>query len=95
MDLARIDRERRERIRREKRRRREGFGARTLAVALLGFALGFLAGVLISELVGIAGYVLYGQPGGGRFLPVILGATCAALAPVLDARIRKSPPPAR
>lgn len=55
---------------------------RTLIAVLLGLAGGFLAGIVISQIVGIVGVLVFQQAVGIKFLPVytaIVGAIAATL----------------
>lgn len=45
---------------------------RTLFLLLLSMIGGFLLGILLSELIGILGYLVLGKAVGMKFLPVIL-----------------------
>jgi len=47
------------------------------AIALLG---GAVAGLVLSELIGIAGMLLFGKAIGIKFLPVMLAVVCAGVA---------------
>jgi mono/diheme cytochrome c family protein len=53
---------------------------RTLFITLFALVLGFLAGLIISELLAIAGLFVTGQPYAVRYLPIILGGLSAAAA---------------
>jgi hypothetical protein len=53
---------------------------RTLFIILFALVLGFLAGLIISELLAIAGLFVTGQPYTVRYLPLILGGLSAASA---------------
>ena len=45
---------------------------RTLFLLLLSMIGGFLLGILLSEIIGILGYLVLGKAVGMKFLPVIL-----------------------
>lgn len=45
---------------------------RTLFLLLLSMIGGFLLGILLSEIIGILGYLILGKAVGMKFLPVIL-----------------------
>lgn len=53
---------------------------RTLLVTLLALAAGFIAGVILSELIGVIGFLWMGQAVGMKYLPVYLAAVFAAVA---------------
>ncbi len=50
---------------------------RTLFLLLLSMIGGFLLGILLSELIGILGYLILGKAVGMKFLPVILALVAA------------------
>ena len=58
---------------------------RIIALALVG---GFLGGIVLSAIIGIAGVLLFDRAIGVRFLPLYLAAACAGAAPVVDALVR-------
>jgi hypothetical protein len=49
-----------------------------------------VAGILLSELIGIVGYLAFDRLVGVRFLPIYLGIAGAVAAPLVDRRIRRS-----
>jgi hypothetical protein len=60
------------------------------AVAVVvGLITGFLAGILLSEIIGIAGFVLTRRAIGVKYLPIYLAIAFAVAAPVARARIRR------
>jgi putative Ca2+/H+ antiporter (TMEM165/GDT1 family) len=61
---------------------------RTLGVALLGVLTGLIAGLIASEVIGIAGVLLLHQELGIKYLPLILAAVFAALAVPAHRRAR-------
>jgi hypothetical protein len=68
-------------------------GVRFVVAVLAGVASGFLAGIVLSEIVGSIGLLAFGQLVGVRFLPVYLAAACAVLVPVAVAWRRRDPRP--
>ena len=60
-------------------------------VVAAGLMEAISAGLLLSELVGVVGFLLFERAVGIRFLPVVLGIRGAVAAPVLDMRARKMP----
>jgi hypothetical protein len=62
---------------------------RALAAALLGLIGGVVAGVVISEIIGIVGFLVFDSAVGIKYLPIYLAILFAALAPVVDARFRR------
>ncbi|XTZ15586.1 DUF5957 family protein [Micromonospora echinospora] len=63
---------------------------RTLVAVLIGLVAGFFTGLVIDQVVGVVGLLTSGDPGGFRFLPVVL-AVLGAVVAVLVAR-RTAPP---
>ena len=57
---------------------------RTLTVTLVALIGGFLAGIVLSELIGITGFLLFDRAVGLRFLPIYLAVACAGAALVVD-----------
>lgn len=55
---------------------------RTLGIGALGALAGLVAGLVLSEVIGIAGFVLAHRAVGVRFLPLYLAAAFAVLAPL-------------
>jgi hypothetical protein len=49
----------------------------------MGLVAGLVAGILLSELIGIVGYVASGRLIGVRYLPVYLGIAGAVAAPLV------------
>ena len=62
---------------------------RTIVVALLGLFGGAIAGVAISEIIGIVGYLVFDSAVGIKFLPIYLAILFAVVALVVDARLRR------
>lgn len=54
---------------------------KVIAVALLG---GFLAGIVLSQIIGITGVLLFDRAGGVKFLPIYLAVVCVGVAPIVD-----------
>jgi hypothetical protein len=62
------------------------------AVAVVvGLVTGFLVGIVLSEIIGVVGFVLTRHPVGIRYLPIYLAIGFAVAAPVVRARIRRGP----
>lgn len=61
---------------------------RTFAIALLGLIAGLVGGLVLSEIIGIIGFLLFDRLIGLWFLPVVLGVLCAVAAPLVDNRRR-------
>jgi len=59
---------------------------RMLIAVLLGLAGGFLAGIVISQLVGIVGVLVLHQAIGIKFLPIYTAIIGAIVAPLLARR---------
>ena len=56
---------------------------------VVGLITGILAGIVLSEIIGIAGFVLTGRAIGIKYLPIYLAIVFAVAAPVVRARIRR------
>ena len=64
-------------------------GIRTMVAALLGLIGGVIAGVALSEIIGIVGYLVFDSAVGIKFLPIYLAILFAVVALVVDARLRR------
>jgi hypothetical protein len=73
----------------KRRRRGEGVGMRTFIMALIGLIAGVVAGLVLSEITGIIGFLLFDSVVGIKFLPIYLAIQFAVVAPILDRRIRR------
>jgi high-affinity Fe2+/Pb2+ permease len=62
---------------------------RTVVAALLGLIGGAIAGVAISEIIGIVGYLVFDSAVGIKFLPIHLAILFAVVGLVVDARLRR------
>ena len=62
---------------------------RTVVAALLGLIGGAIAGVAISEIIGIVGYLVLDSAVGIKFLPIHLAILFAVVALFVDARLRR------
>ena len=62
---------------------------RMLTVTLVALVSGFLGGIALSEVVGIAGFLLFDRAVGLRFLPIYLAVVCAGVALAGDALARR------
>lgn len=62
---------------------------RTVVAALLGLIGGVIAGVAISEIIGIVGYLVFDSAVGIKFLPIYLAILFAVVALVVDTRLRR------
>ena len=56
---------------------------------VVGSIAGFVAGIVLSEIIGIAGFVLTGRAVGIKYLPIYLALAFAVATPVVRARIRR------
>jgi|SRR5215216_1632287 len=74
---------------RPKRRSGEGVEMRTMVAALLGLIGGVIAGVVISEIIGIVGYLVFDSAVGIKFLPIYLAILFAVVALVVNARLQR------
>jgi hypothetical protein len=64
---------------------------KAIVAAAVGSVTGFLLGLVLSEIIGIVGFVLTGRPVGIKYLPIYLAIGFAVAAPVVRARIRRGP----
>jgi hypothetical protein len=62
---------------------------RAVGVSVMGLVAGLVAGILLSELIGIVGYVTSGRFIGVRYLPVYLGIAGAVVAPLVHRRFHR------
>jgi len=62
---------------------------RTVVVTVLGLIGGFLVGIVVSEIIGIIGFLLFDSIVGFRFLPVISAVVAAAAAVIVNRRVRR------
>jgi hypothetical protein len=63
---------------------------RAVGVSVMGLVVGLVAGILLSEFIGIVGYLAFDRLVGFRYLPIYLGVAGAIAAPLVDRRIRRS-----
>ena len=63
---------------------------RMLIAVLLGLTGGFLAGIVISQIVGIVGVLLFHQAIGIKFLPIYTAIIGAIAAPLLVGRMEQN-----
>jgi Family of unknown function (DUF5957) len=61
---------------------------KTAITALIGLVAGFLAGIVLSEIIGIVGFLMFGQAIGIKYLPIYLAVAFAIIAPAVRAWIR-------
>ena len=64
---------------------------RTAVVIVLAIIGGLFAGLVISEIIGIVGMLIFGTAAGFEFLPVYLAIAGAVAAPLLYRRSRRRP----
>lgn len=62
---------------------------RTLAVTVSALIVGLFAGLVLSEVIGIVGFLVFDRFVGIRFLPILLAIACAVAAPIVDRRVRQ------
>ena len=61
---------------------------RAIAAALFGLIGGVVAGLMLSEIIGIVGYLMFDSAVGIMFLPIYLAILFAVVAPAVDGRFR-------
>ena len=62
---------------------------KTVSVSVVGLVTGLVAGILLSEFIGIVGYLAFDRLVGVRFLPIYLGVVGAVAAPLLYRRTHR------
>ena len=62
---------------------------RTFMITLLAIAAGFLAGLFLSEVIGIISVLVFRQPFGIKYLPVYLSVISGVIALVIDLNRQK------
>jgi hypothetical protein len=62
---------------------------KTVGVTVLAIVGGLVAGLVLSEIIGIVGMLAFGTAIGFRFLPVYLAVACAVAVPLLYRRSRR------
>jgi Family of unknown function (DUF5957) len=63
--------------------------ATTVAITLLALVGGFLAGIVVSELIGIIGWLAFHSPVGFKLVPVVAALAAAGAAVVVNLRARR------
>lgn len=66
---------------------------KTVGVIALAIVGGLVAGLVLSEIIGIVGMLAFGTAAGVKFLPVYLAIAGAVAAPLLYRRSRRRSPP--
>ena len=64
---------------------------KTLIITLIALAGGFLAGILLSEVIGVVGVLLFQRVVGIKFLPVYLAVLAAGAALTIQLVTRRRP----
>jgi hypothetical protein len=62
---------------------------RTITVTAVAAVVGFIFGIVLSEIIGIVGYLASGRALGIKFLPIYLAILFAVGAPLAYKRIRR------
>ncbi len=62
---------------------------KTAVACAVGLVAGFLTGIVLSEIIGIIGFLISGQAVGIKYLPIYLAVACAVVAPAVHARARR------
>ena len=62
---------------------------RSIVVVALALIGGFFAGIVLSEVIGIGGFLLFDRAVGIRFLPLYLAFVCAGAALILESLARR------
>jgi hypothetical protein len=61
---------------------------RVLVISVIALVVGFIAGLVLSEMIGIIGFVGFHRAIGIKYLPVYLAIVSAVVANLLDRLIR-------
>ncbi len=70
-------------------RHRVGVGTRTVWVAVLALIAGFVSGIVLSEIIGIIGFLLFNRGVGIRYLSMLLAVVCAGVALCVEIGARR------
>ena len=62
---------------------------RTVITTVLALIGGFFAGIVVSEIIGIIGFLIFDSIVGFRFLPVISAVLAAGAAVIVNTRVRR------
>lgn len=62
---------------------------RMAKVAVIAPIGGFFGGLVLSQIIGIGGLLLFDRAVGIRFLPLYLAVVCAGVAPIVDVLARR------
>jgi fructose-specific phosphotransferase system IIC component len=62
---------------------------RTVITTVLALIGGFFAGIVVSEIIGIIGFLMFDSIVGFRFLPVISAVLAAGAAVIVNTRVRR------
>ena len=63
---------------------------RMVRVSVVGLVVGLVAGILLSEFIGVVGYLAFDRLIGVKFLPLYLGAAGLVAAPLVYRRIHRT-----
>jgi Kef-type K+ transport system membrane component KefB len=66
---------------------------RTVIVTVLALIGGFLAGIVLSEIIGVVGLLVFEDVVGVRFLPVVTALVAAVATVIVTLRARRAPGP--
>ena len=66
-----------------------GVGTRSVLVTVLALIVGFVAGIVLSEIIGSIGFLLFNRAVGIRYLPIVLAFVCAGVALSVQIRARR------
>lgn len=62
---------------------------RTIAITMLALIVGFFAGIVLSEIIGVVGFLLFDSIVGFKFLPLVSAFAAAGTAVVVSLRARR------
>jgi hypothetical protein len=62
---------------------------KTAVTVAVGLVAGFFAGIVLSEIIAIIGFLISGNAVGIKYLPIYLAVACAVVTPAVHARTRR------
>ncbi len=62
---------------------------RTFVAVVIGLVGGFIAGIVLSDIIGIVGFLLFDRPVGIKFLSLFCAVVCAIIVPIVAQRRSK------
>ena len=75
----------------ERKNERSRTGMKTLGWTAVALVCGFIGGIMLSEVIGIVGYLVFHQAIGIKFLPVYLAVLSGGVTLVVSLLARRRP----